>query len=34
VAFEQETLDLSPPDSQYDVSDCDDMDFQPTSSEL
>jgi hypothetical protein len=28
-----ETLDTSPPDSEYDVSDCDDVDFQPTSSE-
>jgi hypothetical protein len=28
-----ETLDTSPPDSEYDVSDYDDVDFQPTSSE-
>jgi hypothetical protein len=27
-----ETLDTSPPDSEYDVSDCDDVDFQPTTS--
>jgi hypothetical protein len=27
-----ETLDTSPPDSEYDVSDCDDVDFQRTTS--
>jgi hypothetical protein len=27
-----ETLDRSHPDSEYDVSDCDDVDFQPTKS--
>jgi hypothetical protein len=27
-----ETLDTSPPDSEYDVSDCDGVDFQPTTS--
>jgi hypothetical protein len=27
-----ETLDTSPSESEYDVSDCDDVDFQPTTS--
>jgi hypothetical protein len=27
-----ETLDTSPPDSEYDVGGCDDVNFQPTTS--
>jgi hypothetical protein len=32
IPVSPETLDTSPPDSEYDVSDCDDVDFQPTTS--